>query len=90
MSSWRSGIAEVLWIDTALADCTKAVVEVFECGEVHLVCVCIVDIERTGIAWIRERGVCDLAGHLRREQRRGSVLKLCNGMLCYRDAVDYY
>jgi hypothetical protein len=91
MTAWRSSIAEILRIDEAVVLSTEGVVKFFEACEVHFaVAVCTVDVERTGKARVRKRRIGDFAGHLGREEERGSALKWCNRMLCYRDAVDYY
>jgi hypothetical protein len=91
VTRWRSCIAEILRIDEAVFSGIEGVVEVSEACEVHFaVTVCIVDVERTGKARVSERRIGNFAGHLGREEERGPALKLCNRMLCYRDAVDYY
>lgn len=64
VSRRRSGIAEILRIDTALIKGTKAVVEVCQSCEVCLVSFCVVDIEWTGETRFSKRGISNLTGHL--------------------------
>ena len=67
VSRRRCGIAQVMWIDTALVSGTEAVVEVSQRGVVCLVSLCVVDIERTGEARVSKRRVRNLTGHLGKE-----------------------
>lgn len=83
----RSGIAQILRIDTALIGGTKAVVEVSQSCVVCFVALCVVDIERTGQARVSKRGIGDLTGHVGMRERRGAMSKLCDGMQCYHNAV---
>lgn len=64
VSRRRSGVAEVLRIDTTLIRGTEAVVEVFQSCEICFVALCIVDIERTGEARVSKRRISNLTGHL--------------------------
>ena len=60
----RSGIAEVLRIDTALISGTEGVVEVSQRCVVCFVALCVVDIERAGEARVSKSGIGNLTGHL--------------------------
>jgi hypothetical protein len=64
VSRRRSGIAEVLRIDTVLIRRTEAVVEVSQGCVVWFVSLRVVDIERAGEARVSKRGVGDLTGHV--------------------------
>jgi len=64
VSRRRSGIAEVLWIDTALISGAEGVVEVSQSCVVHFVALCVVDMEWAGETRVSKRRVGNLTGHL--------------------------
>lgn len=71
MSRRRCGIAEVLWIDTALVRRTEAIVEVSQGCIVCFFSLSVVDIKWTGEARVSKRRISDLTRHIGTEERRG-------------------